>query len=163
MQYRIVYKVGSENRVADALSRRRHEQPQLLAISVGVPQWLDEVVACYDTDVHTSELIAKLILKADVVPNFTFQWGPLKYKGRFWIANNLALQQKIMTALHSSPVGGHSGFPVTYKRIKQYFSWIGMKKQIQQFTTICTICQQAKPDRAKYPGLLQPLPVPMSA
>lgn len=24
----------------------------------------------------------------------------------------------------------------------------------------CTICQQAKPKRVKYPGLLQPLPVP---
>jgi transposase InsO family protein len=68
-----------------------------------------------------------------------------------------------MIALHFSPVGGHSGFPVTYKRIKQHFAWIGMKKQIHTFVTSCSICQQEKPDRSKYPGLLQPLPVPPSA
>lgn len=27
----------------------------------------------------------------------------------------------------------------------------------------CTICQKAKPDRSRYPGLLQPLPVPTSS
>jgi hypothetical protein len=38
-----------------------------------------------------------------------------------------------------------------------------MKKQIKTFVQACNTCQQAKPDRAKYPGLLMPLPVPEHA
>jgi hypothetical protein len=38
-----------------------------------------------------------------------------------------------------------------------------MKKMIKQFVAQCTICQQAKPERVKYPGFLQPLHVPKYA
>jgi len=60
-------------------------------------------------------------------------------------------------------VGGHSGFPVTYTRIKQLFYWAGMKSAIHSFVQSCVVCLQAKPDRARYPGLLQPLPVPSAS
>jgi hypothetical protein len=38
-----------------------------------------------------------------------------------------------------------------------------MKTAVQQFIATCPTCQQAKPDRARYPGLLQPLPIPSMA
>lgn len=57
-------------------------------------------------------------------------------------------------------LGGHSGVPVTYKRLKQLFAWQGMKTAVHNFVKACLVCQQAKPDRTKLPGLLQPLPVP---
>lgn len=38
-----------------------------------------------------------------------------------------------------------------------------MNKSVHTFVKECTICQQAKPDRARYPGLLQPFPVPDEA
>lgn len=53
--------------------------------------------------------------------------------------------------------------PVTYSKLKQYFAWPGMKTSVHNFVKACTICQQAKPDRSKYPGLLQPLLVPHSS
>lgn len=34
-----------------------------------------------------------------------------------------------------------------------------MKCDIKGFIASCTVCLQAKPDRARYPGLLSPLPV----
>lgn len=40
------------------------------------------------------------------------------------------------------------------------FNWPGMKKHILEFVQSCLVCQQAKPDRVKYPGLLLPLLVP---
>jgi hypothetical protein len=55
-----------------------------------------------------------------------------------------------MSALHDSAVRGHSGFPVTYRRIKSNFAWPGMKHQIREFVQGCQICQQAKPERVKY-------------
>lgn len=65
-----------------------------------------------------------------------------------------------MAALHESAIGGHSGFPVTYRRIKQYFEWPATKTAILQFVKTCLVCQQAKLDRSKYLGLLQPLAIP---
>jgi hypothetical protein len=59
--------------------------------------------------------------------------------------------------------GGHSGFPVTYRKMKQLFAWQGMKTITKAFVQSCTTCQQAKPIRTKYPGLLSPLPVPKGA
>lgn len=38
-----------------------------------------------------------------------------------------------------------------------------MKQQICDFVAACVVCHQAKPDRSRYPGLLQPLPVPSHA
>jgi hypothetical protein len=38
-----------------------------------------------------------------------------------------------------------------------------MKSVVHQFIRACSVCQQSKPDRAKSPGLLQPLPIPSSA
>ncbi len=73
------------------------------------------------------------------------------------------MQEKLIDALHATPIGGHSGFPVTYRRAKSMFAWTAMKKMIQAKLQTCQTCLQAKPDRAKYPGLLQPLPVPTGA
>lgn len=70
-----------------------------------------------------------------------------------------ALQTKLIEAFHSSAIGGHSGLSVTYRRLKQLFAWHGMKAAVHSYVTSCAICQQAKPDRSRLPGLLQPLPV----
>jgi hypothetical protein len=60
-------------------------------------------------------------------------------------------------------MGGQSGIPVTLRRLKQLFVWKGMAAAVHAFVHSCPICQQAKQDHAKYPGLLQPLKVPDSA
>jgi hypothetical protein len=38
-----------------------------------------------------------------------------------------------------------------------------MKVVAKSFVASCSICQHAKPNRVKYPGLLSPLPVPSGA
>lgn len=43
------------------------------------------------------------------------------------------------------------------------FKWRGMKSVTRDFVQSCITCQQAKPDRAKFPVLLQPLTVPAAA
>ena len=44
--------------------------------------------------------------------------------------------------------------------MKRLFAWRGMKRDVKQFVSSCSVCAQAKPDRARYPSLLAPLPVP---
>ena len=108
-------------------------------------------------------LLSKLVVDPSAVPHFSLQEGIIRYKKRIWLGSNKDLQAQILSALHDTPSGGHSGFPVTYRRIKQLFAWKAMKFDVKAFVAGCSICQQAKPDRSKYPGLLQPLPVPSSA
>jgi hypothetical protein len=127
------------------------------------PQWLEQVTSTYSQDLAALDLLTKLSIASDSVPNFTLINGPLRYKNKVWLGSNKPMQQQVMHALHSSPLGGHSGVPVTYKKIKQLFYWVGMKADIHSFVQSCSICQQAKPDRAKYPGLLQPLPAPSAS
>jgi hypothetical protein len=97
------------------------------------------------------------------VPHFTWYDGLLRYKKRIWVGNDLALYLQLLNAFHGSAVGGHSGFPMTYRRIKQFVAWKGLKSEVQEFVQNCSVCQQAKLDRSRYPWLLQPLLVPDSA
>lgn len=50
--------------------------------------------------------------------------------------------------------------PYLSKSIKRLFYWPGQKSDVELFVKQCQICQQAKHENCKYPGLLQPLPIP---
>lgn len=127
LQYKIVYKQGSDNRVADALSRRAQAEGQSLVISIVKPQWCQAVVEGYLQDKEAKELLTKLSLNSSAVPNFELHDGLLKFKGNIWLGNNTTLQQTVISAMHNSAVGGHSGITVTYHRLKQLFSWPRIK------------------------------------
>lgn len=161
LHYRIVYKKGVDNSAADVLSRRPHEDGECVAISVSTPTWLQEVIAGYQQDPEALKLLTILAVSAQ--PPYTLQDGVIRYKNRVWLGQNTNLQTTVIGALHSSAIGGHSGFPVTYARVKQLFYWPRMKTSMREFVAACQVCHQAKPDRSRYPGLLQPLPVPSQA
>jgi hypothetical protein len=116
--------------VADALSRRIHESPQFHMISSVTLDWLAAVQESYKSEPQAIELISKLSLKADDVPHFTLKGGLLRYKSRIWIGQDSALHAQLMVALHNSAIGGHSGFPVTYRTLKQMLAWKGMKYEV---------------------------------
>lgn len=146
--------------MADALSRKSHEQVlTVAAISTCEPTWLTDIIFGYHQDPESQQLLSKLAIQKESGP-YCLDNGLIRCKGRIWLGTNSELQQKIFKAFHSSSLGGHSGSPVTYKRIKQLFSWPGMKKQIKNWVQTCQVCQQAKPEHVKYPGLLEPLRVP---
>ena len=55
--------------------------------------------------------------------------------------------------LHTSPLGGHSGFLKTYHKVKKEFFWEGLKSDIQKFVAECLVCQQNKFETIKTLGL----------
>lgn len=79
------------------------------------------------------------------------------------VGGSQPLQEKMIAAFYASKIGGHSGLPATYSRMRKLFCWAKMKMQVKAFVQSCLVCQQAKPERVKYPGLLQPLPTPDEA
>jgi hypothetical protein len=77
-------------------------------------EWLEEVMASYQKDDYSKEIIAKLTADGTGVPDFKFTQGLLRYKSRIWVGADSELQLNLIFACHSSTVGGHSGIPVTY-------------------------------------------------
>lgn len=164
LQYKIQYRKGLENRAADALSRCRQDTSASLAvITECLPAWLDDVKASYATNPHATKWIQRLQTAPDVKQQFSLRKEVFYFRDRIWLGGSVQIQQQIMTAFHSSTIGGHSGFPVTYTRIRRLFAWPKMKTHIKAFVQSCFICQQSKPERVKYPGLLEPLEVPEEA
>lgn len=78
---------------------------------------------------------------------------------KVWIGANARLQTKIITTFQSTPIGGHSGIMATYHRLKKLFAWHGLKAAVENFVQQCQVCQQAKHENCKLPGLLVPLPI----
>lgn len=164
LQYRICYRKGEENRSADALSRRQHGNSETLtAMSVCEPAWLEDIRNSYTSNPQAQRLLVKLQQGPDTKGRFSIKNNLLYFRDRIWLGGNPVMQESVMRAFHSSNIGGHSGFPVTYRKLRHSFAWPKMKGQIKQFVQSCMVCQQAKPERVKYPGLLEPLPTPDGA
>jgi hypothetical protein len=64
---------------------------------------------------------------------FSLHKGLIRYKGKVWVAQNAALQTKLIHALHSSAIGGHSGINTTYFRLKKLFHWKGLKQDVEDY------------------------------
>lgn len=162
LHYSIVHKKGVENSAADALSRRSHND-QCFHISKAQPVWMDGILDSYASDDKAIEILQALAVSPYARPHFQLIQGLPRYKGCIWIGNDVNLQNKIFSAFHDSPLGGHFGFPVTYHRIHSLFRWTWMKKFLKDKVQSCLVCQQAKPERVKYPSLLSRLSVPHKA
>lgn len=158
--YEICYKKGKENVVADALSRI--QELELLAIALTVEQGtlFDEIKNSWEQDSQLSLLLRQI---QSVTPS-QFEWkqGLLLRNGKLVVGKVDALRQKIIKVFHASAASGHSGVHDTVKRVFSYCYWKGLEKDIRIYIQACEICQRCKYDNASYPGLLQPLPIPMA-
>ena len=109
-------------------------------------------------DSKAKQLLVELTVMGQV-GSFVLKQELIYFKERIWLHAESPISTKILQALHTSAVRGHSAFPVTYHRIKRFFARPNMMKEIKTYVATYAICQQAKPKRVKYPGLLAPLPI----
>jgi hypothetical protein len=159
LQFKILYKQGKENIAADALSRVGHMMA-IQAVSSIQPAWIQEVLNSYTTDSNAQQLLQQLAISSPDQQGYHLQQGLIWHQGKIWIGHNSALQTKIIAACHSSALGGHSDIAVTYARLKNHFSWKGMKMDMENFVKQCTMYQHVKHSLQHPMGLLQPLPIP---
>jgi hypothetical protein len=153
LTFKIVYKQGKDNLATDALSR----VAQMLAaqaVSVLQPQWIQEVLNSYATDPQAQELLTQLAIQSPNEKGFSLDNGLIRKGNLIWIGSNLALQTRLITTFHSSPIGGHSGVNATYHRLKQNFTWKGMRSHIDSYIKQCAICQHTKHSHQHPTGLL---------
>ena len=72
----------------------------------------------YSHDARAQELLAKLAVAPDSITYFALRDGLLRYKCRIWVGADPELQTRLIAAVHSTAVGGHSDVSVTYRRLK---------------------------------------------
>ncbi|KAJ9536215.1 hypothetical protein OSB04_un000601 [Centaurea solstitialis] len=157
--FTIIYKPGSSNLAADALSRR--VEP-IECMSIGGPQWRDweELKKEVSEDDFLNRIKKDLVSGETEHKGFEVQQDLLLYKGRLVIPRMLKIIPLIFDEFHGSSIGGHVGEDRTYQRIAAELFWIGMRKDIADLVKKCEICQRNKSLSGSPAGLLQSLALP---
>ena len=157
--FEIQYKPGSLNSAADALSRK---EEKLLLTSMCVVGGVD--MSIFDEEVrkdgHLTTILQEVMIGSPKYPGFSVKGGHLLFKGSLVLPKTSSLIPMLLQEFHASPIGGHSGYLRTYKRLAGLFYWKGIRRDVQKFVAACDVCQRNKSLALSPAGLLQPLPIP---
>ncbi|KAL8110294.1 hypothetical protein AgCh_026135 [Apium graveolens] len=154
--FEIQYKIGTSNRVADALSRKNVGEVVLSAlVTTPVVHWkfLDKEIK---EDSVLQRIIKDLQTKEREHPEYTLVENILLYKGCCVIPQKYTLIKEN----HDIVMGGHTGELKTNLCLETDWYWAGMRKEFASYVQRCLICQQNKASQRSPAGLLQPLPIP---
>jgi hypothetical protein len=147
----IKYVKGSDNVVADALSRRA-DLASLVLTSLLPSALLVEVRDTCIKDPASLRLLAQGTLVNREGLLYTVD------SDKLFIPESL--RDKVLLECHGTPVSGHLGFKKTYELVCRYFWWSGLSTAVRHFCRSCEVCQRIKGGSTLPYGLLQPLPVP---
>ena len=127
--YTIVYKRGKENSNSDALSRM---------FSVTEP--VEAAVNAVSKEIERSEL------PSDSEGSEVAEENPKGGMESGTQCSTLSEKQKlgILKEIHDSPLGGHVGINRTYRKLKQFVDWTGMKNDVENYIRTCGKCQKNK-------------------
>jgi len=107
----------------------------LLAISFCNPTWLQQLKLGYEDDAEAVKILH------NPTGDYSVQDGIIRHRSKVWLGHNKTAQQHVLQAVHNSAVGGHARIQATYYRIRNLFSWPGMKADIYAFVQQCQVCQ----------------------
>ncbi|XP_019459949.1 PREDICTED: uncharacterized protein LOC109359708 [Lupinus angustifolius] len=145
----IKYRLGTSNRVADALSRCHSEESgQCYSMTSVTPQLLDRLHSYYQTPA------GQAVIQQNISDQFHFSHGYLFYQQKLFIPAIEDFRLTLVKEFHETPVAGHSGWRPTLARLTASCSWPGVSKDIKKFVRECAICQSNKSLPQKTQGLL---------
>jgi hypothetical protein len=80
------------------------------------------------------------------------------YKDHIYLVLESTLKENIMRDMHDTPLAGHPGYFKTYRKIRERFTWKGLKYYVLRHVRECMTCSRTSQSRLII-GLLQPLPI----
>ncbi|KAG3132175.1 hypothetical protein PI126_g19751 [Phytophthora idaei] len=173
--FRVEYKPGKLNVLADALSRR--PDYELAHITRVTTDLYDRIRMAYRNDKSLASLVRFLAAGKEAksewlspqqrsrLHRYEWQDGLLYYRVepheplRVVVPNDEDLKFDILQEAHDAPSSGHLGREETSLSVSQAFWWTHMYKWVARYVKTCETCQRVKPaGHASAP--LQSLPVP---
>ncbi|KAG3147293.1 hypothetical protein PI126_g12917 [Phytophthora idaei] len=183
--FRVEYKPGRLNVVADAFSRRSDYAVKTAdANPIGVERvstpsssLIDDVKAAYASDADAKQLLSYTSAPSDEVRRklaphlrarahrYRMREGLLLYSAvdddviRIVVPNDYDLRMRIMYEYRDAPTAGHPGREKTYVLLTRDFYWNHQYKWVRKYVRACEVCQRVKP-AAFSQAPLQSLPTP---
>lgn len=167
-----MYKEGKQNRIADALSRIRSVQDgEKQTHQRGTTETNGDRDKRGDTASRNegknadSDEITEAESEKIMPPEETADMTEISEENsvsQIHEGDVMSAEEKlaILKQMHVSPIGGHQGMGRTYERIKQYYTWPGMKADVENFIKTCESCQKNKVTQAKTKQPLELTPTP---
>jgi hypothetical protein len=184
--YKIFYRPGDKNSVADALSRKEEHKPSQL--DEAVPNTLFDpkrfieiaVLALLDLLPIIPEVNNLSILTDEEllehISDATSHTDPLEWPrgyelneelvlvskdtGKIWVPPSEDLRHEVLSMHHDGKIAGHLGTAGTLELVGQKYWWMDLAKFTWRYVQGCQTCARNKTRNQKPAGLLQPLPNP---
>jgi len=171
------YKPGSQNCVADALSRHPvKEAPPITATFVSNPVYKARSKSKGNQRAKQLQSTTTFLDKcregykldpwfADTanVQHLTIADGIYTLADSIVVPNYADLREQILKECHDAPYAAHPGREKTLHLIKQMFWWPTLASDVAKYVKSCPQCQRNKNNQRLPAGLLQPLPIPEEA
>jgi hypothetical protein len=143
-QFEVKYKPGLDNKAADVLSRCYDEGEWKTIVSY--PNWVDskKLLEEVAADADIQKLVQEVQQNLGAKPGYSVKNGVLFYHDRLVISPKSPSIPLLLEEYHCTPVGGHSGFLRTYRRLADNLYWLGMQRSVRDFVRACDTCQRQK-------------------
>ncbi|EFA76600.1 LTR-retrotransposon skipper [Heterostelium album PN500] len=152
----LIYKKGSDNVIADGLSRYTYsttisiDDNDLIAMIEN--GYIEEETQIKNKTIHPSKYYKSKSVKTE---------GKLKYfEDKIVIPQVRSIIKRILFIYHDSLLAGHHGIEQTLELISRHFIWEGIAKDVTNYVKACHTCNKATDARGQSIGKLQPLIVP---
>jgi hypothetical protein len=156
--FRVEFKPGNQNIVADALSRREAEPGTIMALSAPRFSLFDELRQAATSDPNLTALRAR-IEAGELQAPWALVDGVITFDNRVHIPATSDLLSRVLAIVHE---GGHEGIQKTLHRLRRDFHVIQDRAVVQDFIRSCGTCQRNKTEHLHPAGLLRSLEVPSS-
>lgn len=157
MNFNIEHQRGSQNVVPDALSRVHCDEIAELSINkVTVVSAINLDSEHFINDANYQVFKQKILSESEKFPSIRVSDNRIfiRIEGqksdfvvdipawKVWIPEVMRLE--LIKKEHDEPSGGHGGIGKTLNRLRRYFYWPKMAKQVHEYVNKCEVCKSSK-------------------